>query len=165
MPKFDPARLKKVSVSLPFGIGSAEWEADPTERKAAWSLYIELVTRIAVQPLEVDEGLLREVLTSLYNLFGVTRQILKEAGPNVGASRESVGGIAIAALNNGLRPFLAKWYPLLQTWEAQRPPQVSPKEHERNWPEETKFRDELESLRRDLEEYADALAIIAGVNE
>ena len=29
MPKFDPAKLKKVSVSLPFGIGSAEWEADP----------------------------------------------------------------------------------------------------------------------------------------
>jgi hypothetical protein len=28
----DPAVLRKVSVSLPFGIGSAEWEADPTER-------------------------------------------------------------------------------------------------------------------------------------
>lgn len=51
MPRFDPAKLKKVSVSLPFGIGSAEWEADPTERRAAWSLYVELVTRIAVQTL------------------------------------------------------------------------------------------------------------------
>jgi len=40
MPKRDSARLKKVSVSLPFGIGSAEWEADPTERRAAWSLYV-----------------------------------------------------------------------------------------------------------------------------
>jgi hypothetical protein len=70
MPKIDPAKFKKVSVSLPFGIGSAEWEADPTERRAAWSLYVELVTRIAVQPLEIDEGLLREALTSLYSLFG-----------------------------------------------------------------------------------------------
>jgi hypothetical protein len=43
MPSQDPAKLKKVSISLPFGIGSAEWEADTTERKAAWSLYIELV--------------------------------------------------------------------------------------------------------------------------
>ena len=58
MPKFDPAKIKKISFSLPFGIGSVEWEVDPTERKAAWSLYIELVTRIAVQPLEVDNGLL-----------------------------------------------------------------------------------------------------------
>ncbi len=36
MPKHDPAKLKKVSISLPFGIGSAEWEADTTERKAAY---------------------------------------------------------------------------------------------------------------------------------
>lgn len=38
MPKFDPAKIKKVSFSLPFGIGSVEWEVDPMERKAAWSL-------------------------------------------------------------------------------------------------------------------------------
>ena len=63
--KSDPAVLKKVSVSLPFGIGSAEWEADPTDRRAAWSLYVELVTRIAVEPLEGDEGLVRGALNSL----------------------------------------------------------------------------------------------------
>lgn len=140
-------------------------QIDPTERRAAWSLYVELVTRIAVQPLEVDTGLLREALTSLYNLFGITRQVLKEAGPNVGASRESVGGIVIAVLNNGLRPFLAKWHPLLQTWEAQCPPHKSPKEHEQNWSKEPSLRDELELLRQDLEQYANALAIIAGVKE
>jgi hypothetical protein len=164
MAKSDPAKVKKVSFSLPFGIGSVEWEADPTERRAAWSLYVELVTRIAVQSLEADQGLLREALTSLYNLFPVTRQILKEAGPDVGASRNSVGGIAIAVLNNGLRPFLAKWHPVLQTWEAQRPPHMSPKKHEQNWSEEAKLRVELESLRKDMEKYADALANISGVN-
>lgn len=159
----DPAVLKKVSVRLPFGIGAAEWEADPTERRAAWSLYIELVTRIAVQPLEVDQGLVREALNSLYSLFGTTREILKQAGPNVGASRESVGGIAIIVLNNGLRPFLSKWHPLLQAWEAKRPDDLSPKEHEQNWSEEPKLREELAQLRRDLEQYANALAVIAGV--
>ena len=65
MPKRDPARLTKVSVSLPFGMGKAEWESDPTKRKAAWSLYIELVTRIAVQEMTVDEGSIREALSSL----------------------------------------------------------------------------------------------------
>jgi hypothetical protein len=68
-------------------------------------------------------------------------------------------------LNNGLRPILPKWHPLLQTWEAQRPPHLSLKEHERNWSEEGNLRDELEALRRDLEQYANALAVIAGVNE
>lgn len=70
--------------------------------------------------MEVDQGLVREALNSLYSLFGTTRGVLKAAGPDVGASRDSVGGIAlaqpaagIAVLNNGLRPFLAKWHPLL----------------------------------------------------
>jgi hypothetical protein len=165
MAKHDPAILKKVSVSLPFGIGSAEWEADPTERNAAWSLYIELVTRIAVQSLEVDQGTVREAMNSLYSLFSSTREILKCAGPKVGASHVSVGGIAIAVLNNGLRPFLSKWHPLLQAWEAKRSTNVSPKDHETTWLEEPRLRQELELLRSNLEKYSDALAEIAGVRK
>jgi hypothetical protein len=165
MPKQDPAKLKKVSVNLPFGIGGAEWEADVTERKAAWSLYVELVTRVTMQSLEADQGLFREALTSLHSMFAITRQILREAGPDVGLSSQSVGGIAIAVLNKGLRPFLSKWHPLLQTWEAQRPITTSPKEHEKNWSEEPQMRQELLSLATDLEQYARALAEIVGVDE
>lgn len=164
MAKRDPAKLKKVSVNLPFGIGGAEWEADATERKASWALYVELVTRIAVQPLEADQGLLREAISSLHTLFASTRQILREAGPDVGASRDSVGGIAIAVLNNGLRPFLSKWHPLLQVWEAQRPPQISLVSHEQSWEHAMTLRGELEVLRQDLEGYAKALAQISGVD-
>ena len=164
MAKSDPAILKEVSVSLPFGIGSAKWQSDPTERRAAWSLYIELITRIAVQPLEANEGLAREAMNSLHSLFGTTREILKEVGPGVGASRHSVGGIAIMVLNNGLRPFLAKWHPLLQSWEAKRATDISVKEHEQNWTEEQQFRGELARLQSDLEQYANALATIAGVD-
>jgi hypothetical protein len=42
---------------------------------------------------------------------------------------------------------------------------VSPKEHEVSWSEESKLRSELAALRGGLEEYAKALAIIAGVEE
>ena len=163
MSKNDPAKLTKVSVRLPFGIGGAELEADPTERHAAWSLYVELVTRIAVQTLEQDMGMLREALSSLNSLFGSTRQILRDAGPDVGCSRESVGGIAIAVLNLGLRPFVSKWHPILQTWENHRDPKVSPKEHESCWRKENEFRAELTTLRLNLEKYANAVAAIAGV--
>ncbi len=165
MLKQDPAKLKKVSVNLPFGIGGAEWEADVTERKAAWSLYVELVTRITVQSLEADQGLLREALNSLHSMFPITRQILREAGPDVGISSASVGGIAIAVLNKGLRPFLSKWHPLLQTWEAQKPPTTSPKEHEKNWSLEPQMRQELLLLGKELEQYAEALEKIVGVEE
>lgn len=156
---------KTVKVSLPFGIGSVEWVVDQTQSRAAWSLYVELVTRIAIEPLEADQGLVREALNSLYSLFGTTRKILKAAGPDVGASINSVGGIAIAVLNRGLRPFLSKWHPKLQVWEAKRPADRSPKEHEKEWSEEGKLRDELENLRQDLKQYANALAEIAGVEE
>jgi hypothetical protein len=57
-----------------------------------------------MQPLKADNGFLREALTSLYNLFPVIQQVLKEGGPDAGASHDSVGGIAIAVLNNGLHP-------------------------------------------------------------
>jgi hypothetical protein len=165
MPKQDPAVLKKVTVSLSFGIGSASWESDPTERKAAWELYVELVTRIAVQPLATHEGLMREALNSLYTLFGSTREILRKAGPDVGASRGSVGGISIAVLNNGLRPFLSKWHPMLQEWEVMKAVGVSASSHEQVWTEEPVLRNELDKLRKDLQKYADALAEIAGVNQ
>jgi len=165
MPRKDSARLTKVSVSLPFGIGSAEWQADSTERRAAWELYVELVTRIAVQPLAEGEGLLREALSSLHSLFSTTRETLRKYGPDVGASRDSIGGIAIAVLNQGLRPFLAKWHPELQMWDSQRTAERSPKEHEKSWPREKQLRDELEKLRGELVKYAEALARIAGVSQ
>ncbi|WP_293150531.1 MULTISPECIES: hypothetical protein [unclassified Microcoleus] len=165
MPKQDPAKLKKVSVNLPFGIGGAEWEADATERKAAWALYVELVTRITVESLQSDQGLLREALNSLYKMFEITRQILREAGPDVGISHNSVGGIAIAVLNQGLRPFLSKWHPLLQAWEAQCLPNTSPKEHEKNWSQEPQLRQELRLLSEQLDEYVKALAQIVGVKK
>lgn len=165
MSKNDPAVLKSVTVSLPFGIGSASWEADPTERHAAWELYIELVTRVAVQSLSTEEGLMREALNSLYSLFGSTREILRKAGPKVGASRQSVGGIAIAVLNNGLRPFLSKWHPQLQEWEVKKTDGVSVQAHEKAWEHEPELRTALEKLRQELEQYANALAEIAGVNE
>ncbi|MBW4602316.1 MAG: hypothetical protein KME29_22800 [Calothrix sp. FI2-JRJ7] len=166
MAKHDAPKLKKISVNLPFGIGGTEWEPDVSEAKAAWSLYVELVTRIAIQPLSIeqDQGLLREALTSLHSLFATTRQILREAGPGVGASKQSVGAIAIAVLNRGLRPFLSKWHPLLQAWEALRAPEVDPVKHERTWEREEQLRSELELLRQDLEQYAIALSIIAGVD-
>lgn len=165
MPKNNPAVLKQVTVSLPFGIGSASWEADPTERNAAWELYVELVTRVAVQSLHPQEGLVREAMNSLYSLFGSTRDILRKSGPGVGASHDSVGGIAIAVLNNGLRPFLSKWHPLLQEWEEQKTDGVSPQAHERAWDKEMTARGELDALRSDLAKYAEALGAICGVEE
>lgn len=158
----DPAKLKKYKFTIPF-VGELEWEPDESQRKAAWELYVELATRVAVQPLDLDEGSVREALNSLFSLFATTRDVLRRAGPGVGAARTTVGGIAIIVLNNGLRPFLSKWHPMLQAHEVLRPPSISPKEWERSWKHEAALRGELEALRARLSEYAASLATMAGV--
>lgn len=158
-------RLEKVEFSL-FG-AKGTWVADEAQIKAAWELYVELVTRVAVQPLAEEEGLLREALTSLYALFGETRRILKHYGPDVAKPREkgafSFGFLAVHALNRGIRPVLAKWHPLLQAHESVRAANVSPVDHERAWPQAAMLRKELDKLRRSLTEYAKLLAQAAGV--
>ncbi|MBL8227267.1 MAG: hypothetical protein JNL98_02265 [Bryobacterales bacterium] len=106
---------------------------------------------------------MREALASLHSLFDSTRQILRAAGPDIGTSSASVGGIAITVLNRGIRPFLSRWHPALSDWESRKDTKVSAGDHERNWPEHDNFRQELESLRADLETYANGLATLAGI--
>jgi hypothetical protein len=93
----------KFRLKVPW-IGELELEPDESQRKAAWALYVELMTRVTVQPLAEGEGMLRDALSSVHSLFDSTRAILRDAGPSVGASQNTVGGIAIRVLNKGLRP-------------------------------------------------------------
>lgn len=155
-------RATKLSVSLPFELGKLEFEADEVQQRAAWSLYVELMTRIAIQPLDPEQGLLREVLKSLYVLFGLTRTILREAGPDVADGPKSFGPVAIEVLNKGLRPFMAKWHPCLLAHEQKQPQNVSQLEHERNWEHYQAMRQELAELQEQMKIYADVLAQIAG---
>ena len=163
MPKRDPAKLMRVSLSLPFGMGKAEWESDPAERRAAWSLYVDLITRVAVQEPPGDYWLFRETLNSLYTIFESTRLVLREGGPDLGRSTNSVAGLAIGVLNVGLRPFLSRWHPALLEWESKQTPEIGGRAHERNWPDAADFMSGLDVLREELRKYALALAAIAGI--
>lgn len=156
-------KATKLTVSLPFGLGQLEFEPDEVQQRAAWELYVELTTRIAIQPLGSDEGLIREALSSLYSIFGATREILRQAGPSVAQGPISFGPVAIEVLNKGLRPFLAKWHPLLLAHEQARPLQVSARDHERSWEKASEFRQELTKVQEQMMIYAEALGRIAGV--
>jgi hypothetical protein len=158
-------KAKKLTVGLPFNLGSLEFEANEVEQRAAWSLYVELTTRIAIQPLDPEEGLLREALTSLYSLFELTREILREAGPEVAHGQNSFGPVAIEVLNVGLRPFTAKWHPRLLAHEQLRPEGVSALEHERAWAQFEEMRKELAALQQQMGVYADVLGKISGAKE
>jgi hypothetical protein len=163
MPRKDKVRATKLSFGLPFGLGQLEFENDEAQQRAAWGLYVELSTRIAIQPLQESEGVLREALTSLYNIFGITRQILRETGPKIAQGPQSLGAIAIDVLNKGLRPFLVKWHPLLKSYEDRKPSDLSSVEYEKAWEHATELRKELDNVREQMIIYVDVLGKIAGV--
>ena len=158
-----------VQVGLSLGVLSVSgtWKPNDEERRAAWELYVELATRIAVVPLKPSEGLLREALSSLYSLFDITRDILRRYGPAVAQPRpdseHSLGELAVLVLNYELRPLLAHWHPMLDQWEAQRSEGRSRAGHEDSWEHAAQLREVIEQTRQRLVGYADLLAAAAGV--
>jgi hypothetical protein len=142
------------------------WIPTEAEREAAWEMYVELVTRIGVQGLRPEEGLLREALSSLYTLFDTTRQILHRYGPSVAATEQgtlSFALIAVTVLNRALRPLLTAWHAELSRYESQRPPEVSPLDHEERWSRAQTLRQAIAELQPILVSYANLLSKIAGV--
>lgn len=145
-------KLERVRVTLPW-IGAVELKVDRKQVETAWALYVEMVTRIATEDMPGDSGSDREALNSLYQLFAITRAVLREAGPGAGIGTNSVGGIAIEILNRGLRPFLSNWHPLLQTHEAKRPADCGVASWEQAWAQHGAFRGELAETQRCIRAY------------
>ena len=165
-----PTHLAEVHVELelPYlGKIAGVWKPDAREQDAAWELYVELATRIAVAELTPGDGLLRESLTSLYSIFTTTRQILRRYGPAVARpkaeSQISFGYLAISMLNYVLRPVLAKWHPLLLDYEHRRKASISALDHEQRWERTEELRQALNQVRRVLLDYTELLAQIARV--
>lgn len=161
-----PKRLN-VKITIPFlGEIGGEWEPDDAEQRAAWELYVELVTRVSVAPLREDEGSAREALTSMYVLFATVRDILKRYGPDVAPPRArnevSFGILAVTVLNRAVRPVLSKWHPRLNAWESSASAGRSAVEHENAWQEIDTLRADLDSLRLVLLELTQLLGKVAG---
>ena len=77
-------QLTCLKIKLPFL--EAEWEPKDEDRDAAWELYVELITRVATQGLDPDEGDERAALASIYSLFELTRSTIKRHGRSGGIS-------------------------------------------------------------------------------
>ncbi|GAA2606582.1 hypothetical protein [Paractinoplanes durhamensis] len=155
----------EVGVDLKFISVKGTWKPSVAEREAAWELYVELITRVSVVPLQ--GGILREALSSYYTLFAGSRDVLRKYGPQVAEPKPdgqySFGFLTVAMLNRALRPVLSYWHPELSAWEATRAEGASPVEHERAWEHEPLLRQDLEAARKILAEYAKLLGAACGV--
>lgn len=156
MMEFDPNTIGAlvyplVRLGVDFTEKFLKTERKPKEndRKAAWDLYVEMVTRITTQPLHPEQGEEKTALDSVYSLFQTTREILLKQGPDCVVFAK----IAIVILNQKVRPFTAKWHRknLAGAFE--------------NDTDCTEFRQDLESLHEVLRAYMHTLAVIAGVED
>lgn len=139
--------LQSLKITIPFL--EAEWQPTAVDQQAAWELYIELLTRVATQPLNTFEGKEDAALTSIHSLFPTTREILKSKGREC----EKFSKIAIVVLNQIVRPFTAKWHPL------------SEQEAFKDSAHRAEFRNDLITLQRQLRQYTQLLADIAEVED
>jgi hypothetical protein len=155
-----PLKLRSVALNLPFGLGGVQVDVSEAEVHAAWQLYVEFATRITGHPLEPGAGSVREALDSLHSLFGTTRRVLQEAGPEVAEGPDALGPLAVRILNEGIRPFLVSWHTELRDLEARQPggqpAEVRPERRQQ-------FDGQLAALREDLGQYVEALAQIVGI--
>jgi hypothetical protein len=144
--------LEKWGLSgLKINLGFLEGEFAPKDpdRAAAWDLYVELLTRITTQQLAPEHGDEKAALGSVYAIFGLTRQILKDHGAGAGEFAK----LAIPVLNQVVRPFTARWHRLSLAGAFQDPAQCGT------------FREELAALQPRLRSYTRALADLAGVED
>jgi hypothetical protein len=153
----DNVELTEVQVGVPI-YTQATFSVGQKDRDVAWSLFVETTSRIATQRLE--QGILREALSSLHSLFMTTRSLLKTKPPSLLSPNKTVEELGLAMLNTELRPFLSKWHPLLTEFEADAASAA-----ESDWEHNSIFRAELEELRRRLVPYAKAFGDLSGLSD
>jgi len=126
-----------------------EWNPQDEDKAAAWELYIELLTRITTQKLDDNHGDEKTALTSIFSIFSITRDVMK----NNGRHCIEFTKIAIIVLNQIVRPFTAKWHGLSVNGAFDDPAKCE------------EFRQELVELQSVLRLYTKMLADMAGVED
>ena len=144
---FKDFHLEKIRLS-PKG-ATVEVAFRPSDRDAAWELYIEMLTRIVTQPLPAESGDEKTALESIHALFALTREILRRHGRGTIQFTK----VAIPVLNQIVRPFTAKWHK--QSLAGAFDDDDKRKE----------FRQELANLQEELRNYNRMLGEIASVED
>jgi hypothetical protein len=139
--------MTSLKVKTPFL--DMEWRPRNEDKTAAWELYVELLTRIATQPLTDTHGDEQTALTSIYSIFPTTRDVIKRNGKYCIEFTK----IAVLILNQKIRPFTSKWHSLASEGAFADKDKCE------------KFRAELATLQRVLKVYTQMLADMAGVED
>ena len=142
-------RVELTSIKIGPRWFNVELSFKDNDRKAAWELYIEMMTRVIVQPLPSEWGDERTALDSIYSLFKTTRKVLRQGGRDT----TEISKVVIPVLNQVVRPFTTKWHKesLTGTFSDED--------------KREEFRDDLRELQKNMRKYSQMLAEIAEVED
>ena len=137
------------TLKIKAGFLEMEWVPRDEDKSAAWDLYVELLTRVATQRLVPAQGTEKAALASVYQLFPLTREIIRRNG------RYCINftKIAVVVLNQIVRPFTTKWHGTLEGVQQITQEQA------------VTFRVELLALQAELRNYTRLLADMAGIED
>ena len=138
--------LNSLKITAPFM--EMEWVPRDEDKSAAWELYVEIITRITTQPMIPGQGLEKAALESVYQLFPLTRGILKAHGRHC----INFAKVAVVVLNQVVRPFTSKWHIRMSNAAVDEAGIAE-------------FRKELAQLQAQLLNYTRLLADLAGVED
>ncbi len=139
--------MTSLKIKTPFL--EADWQPKDADKDASWELYVELLTRIATQPLPEKYGDESTALDSIHKIFGLTRDVIKKHGRLCNEFTK----IAIVVLNQKIRPFTTKWHKIMLEGSFESEPQ------------RREFRSELAELQGVLKTYTKMLADMADVED
>ena len=142
---FDKWSLSGLKVKAAFV--EMDFMPNDVDKNAAWEMYVEMKTRVTTQELNDEDGNEVAALDSIYKLFQLTRDVLKQYGRH----SPDFSRIALFILNEEIRPFTAKWHKLSIEGKL------------KDTKERKIFRKELKRLQSTLKAYASILEDMAGV--
>lgn len=154
-------RLDVVSITLDLGgIGTVELKPSVEDLQIAHRIWTELVTRKAAIPIDPDDDVINEVYDSWYALFGRIRSFVADIPATQlrgNASTRELVRIAVAALNDGLRPHLTRWQARYRNWYSQQREilkTAAPQDVQRRFPDYQALIADMQCVNRQLIQYA-----------
>ena len=69
----------KLGLDFSKEVFNSPWKPNKSDEKAAWAMYVEMITRIITQPLPPEHGDEKTALESVHSLFQTTRDTLTDS--------------------------------------------------------------------------------------
>ena len=151
---------------IELGIGSSQIKIkyNRKDQEIAYKLWVELRTRKIGLKYDEQNDVIVEVFDSLYQFFGIARELLKEVPPNRLAYCRKLIILTEKMLNIGLRPHLTTWQAKFRKWYTNAldsNKDVSPQELQSKYPHYEQLVEELIETNKRMIKYTELMREIA----